>query len=1094
MLIDNTTNMMSLPALVKEKIELVYPLSPLQKGMIFHSLLAPKSGAYVLQDVIDFDCDINQYAFWEAWQQLIERHSIFRSLFMRMETELPLQVTLKNVHIPRQFIDMSNKSAEEQEKALKDLQYEDWIKGFDFQKPPLMRVILIKKGDSAYRMIWSQHHALTDGWSGPIVWKDWLSLYHINFRNEPVNLHKAPAFQTYIRWLNAQDHSEGRAFWQRYLQGYVTKTTLPLSSDKSLVAQKSTDKGQANIVVPPKLAERLEEFVKFQGITLNIAMQGAWAYLLHLYGGQDDILFGATVSGRPSEIDGVGKIVGPFINTVPVRALFNKDSEILMFLKGLFNDQISRTRYEYMSLIDVHEFTQIPRGENLFETLFVFDNYPSSGENSNENLLTYSQVGGFSYNHYPLTVMVVPRDKLYVSIKYDSRLYKEETVLRLMKHFCNIIEVMIDSVAGQKFSAVCFLPSEEAKQIAKWNYAQATQESIIEEESPTPFIREFEKHALQTPESIALVSEQASYSYQELNCKANQLANYLAQLGVKKGDFVGITVERSDYIVLSMLAAHKLGAAYVVIDGEWPLPRMSQVIENSGVTAVVTEQVLLNKVADTDTDAMLVSLDRDWDDIETCEDENPGIDIALTDIAYSIYTSGSTGVPKGVVMGHRALYFYIKGMLPQVGVSNESEWLALSTPAADLGYTALFGALFSGGTLRQLPSACQLDAVKMTSALEERPVDVLKIVPSHLAALMTVEDPARLLPKKCLITGGDVLPPRLLDKIWEVSPGLRVVNHYGPSETCVGALTCIVDQEEANRATIAIGRPMAHREVYILDKNQRATSIGVVGEIYLGGEGIAEGYHNQPELTAEYFVTSPRDNNKRLYRTGDLGRFREDGRVEFLGRADYQIKLRGHRIELGEIEKVLVQNRDISQAVVLVKNEQLVAFVVTELNEKTLIEYSQSHLSEVMQPSHWVPLKQLPLNANGKVNRKELEVIDVNGGASSAEYVPPSNEIEKQLSLIWLELLKRVQIGVHDNFFQSGGNSLLLIRLHSWMIQKLNANIELVDLFTYPTIAMQAEFLSGHQHKMELSQLSNRVDKRKAVKGKFKKKAKVENL
>lgn len=1042
-------------ASIRENIEAIYPLTPIQKGMVFHSLLKPGSGAYVLQDCLRLEGPLNVAAFWGAWQRLIEQNAVFRAFFVRMETQQPLQVVLKYVALPKQELDWTRLDERERESRLARLRHDEWTAGFNFSAPPLLRLVLIRYATDDHRLVWTQHHAITDGWSGALVWAQWRRLYLMACRGEASAApDPAPSFQSYVSWLERQDKSAAVEFWREYLAGFTEAVALPPGRARSAQSTNVASQAMEERTLGTALSAQLAQFVREQTLTLNVVMQGMWAYLLHLFNNRDDIVFGSTVSGRPPEVPGIERMIGPLINSVPVRVRIDATQSVAEYLRGIFESQKSRAVHEYLSLFDIQKCSLVPSGTGLFESLLVFDNYPrTSGVSGASNeALVIKKAGGYSYNHYPLTLMIVPGKDIALSVKYADDRYSRENVESLL----DVLVALLTSCVARPerpLGELEYLSEAQRRQVLSWS-GQGERLQHIE----TLFAR-VEQHAARYPQRTAIVFEGGQWSYGELNERSNQLARYLLKLGVRSDQSIAVCVEPSPWMLCAMVAAHKLGASFVILDGSWPATRLYEVLRDSDARAIITEQLYLSTIADTETSAQIVSVDRDAEDIAEEASGNIEHTVLPGRAAYMVYTSGSTGRPKGVVVSHRALSHYVSGLLAQLSVGNEPlEWLSLAAMSADLGYTTIFGGLWTGGSIRLMPSSSSLDAPALARSLEQRPVDVLKIVPGHLAALLSIPDAERVLPRRYLVCGGEEFPRSLVEEVWSLQPQLRIFNHYGPSETTVGALCGEVTRADLAYERVSIGCPLKHREAYVLDALLRPVGVGVIGELYLGGEGLADGYRGRPGQTAERFIPHPWRDGARLYRTGDLARHRVDGCVEFLGRGDHQIKRRGYRIELGEIEQVLMKHERIRQAVVLWSQDRLLCYAITELTPTELEEYAQRTLIEVMCPTHWIRMQSYPLLPNGKVDRQALLAREIEP-AARPEPAGPRTATESLLACLWQELLKVERVGIHDSFFRLGGDSLLIIRLHAALKKAIDRDVQIVDLFQYPTIEKQAQLL-----------------------------------
>lgn len=1038
---------------IKQQIEAMYPVTGVQRGMIFHSLLAPRSGVYVLQDSLLLSGEFDRVAFWRAWDRVIQCHPVFRTLFVRLESEQPVQVVLKDVALPRIELDWTDLDDSARDAAFEQLLVSEQQLGFDFSKAPLMRLHLIRRSSDTWYFIWTRHHVLLDGWSGPLVLRDVMQCYAALSSGTEPNLPRARGYQDYVRWLNAQDGDAARAYWTAQLQGFDERTPLPLIGEVSAAQRRVEDLQAHAVLAAPELKRGLDAFVRRERVTLNCVMQAAWALLLGRYAGHASVTFGVTVSGRPPQLPGVEAIVGPFINSLPLTIAIDPSQRLGDWLRTLQRANAERAEFEFMPLVDIQALAPTAGRGSLFDSLLVFDNYPTTGRDGSDMSLSAQPLTSFSYNNYPLTLMVMPGEALLLQFKFDGARFTRAAVEQLLKHLQQLLAHMLDA-AQAPVETLCPLSAAETLT----QLTQARGESVAVDASNVA--ARFAATAASDPLRPALVFGDTTLTYAELDAAANRLAHCLRQYGVGSEARVGLCIARNPRFVIGLLGILKAGAAYVPIDGDWPDVRIERVLDAAGAQLVVTEQAMLECVAG-DGSRAVVSLDRDWEEIAAFPSTIADVAIAAEQLAYVIFTSGSTGTPKGVGISHAAIVEYVDGVLPRLGVFGVGEFAALSTAAADLGHTALFGALCGGHALRLLPEALTLDALALHDELVRRPVDLLKIVPSHLEALLAAMPDRALLPRQCLVLGGESPSLQLLERIRALSD-CRIINHYGPTETTVGALTSDLSTPRA----VAIGAPMRNRAAYVFDDALRLLPPGAVGELFLGGAALARGYVSDPRQTAERFLPDPFAlvPGQRMYRTGDRARATPVDGVQYLGRIDQQIKLRGHRIELGEIESVIRTFPGVSAAAVALQSGEdgvarLVAYVVGAGDCAGYAERAAVLLPDAMRPALWQRIERLPLTANGKLDRRALPTVAHH--VAAAAHVTPAAGAESRIAEVWAELLKRDRLGRDDNFFELGGNSLLIIQAHGRLKKLFDSELSVLDLFKYPTIAKLASHLRG---------------------------------
>jgi amino acid adenylation domain-containing protein len=586
-----------------------------------------------------------------------------------------------------------------------------------------------------------------------------------------------------------------------------------------------------------------------------------------------------------------------------------------------------------------------------------------------------------------------------------------------------------------------------------------------------------EQQAARTPDNIAVVFENQQLTYAQLNTRANQLAHHLQELGVTPESVVALCVERSLDMLVGLLGILKAGAAYLPLDPIVPIDRLSYMVQDAGASVILTQQDLAQRFSEQATP--LICLDSDWEVIAQQPDENPLSKATPENLVYVIYTSGSTGKPKGVAVEHRQLLNYLHGILERLDLPEGTSFATVSTFAADLGNTAIFPALCTGGCLHIISHERATSPEALVEYCESHRIDCLKIVPSHLNALLTASHPEQILPKKYLILGGEVLSWQLVEKIRQYAPSCQILNHYGPTETTVGVLTYPVHERMRDKSeTVPLGRAIANTQVYILDHYLQPVPIGVAGELYIGGDSVARGYLNQPQLTADKFITIEHLGGQdvyptRVYKTGDLARYLPDGNIEFLGRIDHQVKIRGFRVELGEISSLLAQHPSVRESVVLVRedepgNQRLVAYILPHSDAKPVVsnlkDFLQEQLPDYMIPTAFVLLDAFPLTPNGKIDRLALPAPD-SARFNLKEYVAPQTPIEEVLADIWADILKIERVGIQDNFFDLGGHSLLATQLISRVHKILRAQLTLRDLFEEPTIANLSKILIANEAK-----------------------------
>jgi amino acid adenylation domain-containing protein/non-ribosomal peptide synthase protein (TIGR01720 family) len=1044
-------------------VEDVYPLSPMQQGMLFHSLFAPASGVYVEQLSCPLRGELNIPAFERAWRQVLDRHPALRTSFLWEGLDEPHQVVHRHVELPLEQHDWTSLPRSEQSDRLEELLRSERQQGVDLAKAPLMRLALIRVDQETTHLVWTYHHLLMDGWCLPIVLQEIFTLYEAFCHGQEVQLGPVRPYRDYIDWLQQQDLSEAEAFWRRTLQGFTAPT--PLAVDRQPDGETAEAQGYAKEVLrlPETVTASLESTARRSQLTVNTLVQGAWALLLNRYSGEEDVVFGSTVSGRPATLPGAESMVGLFINTLPIRARLDPQARLDAWLKSLQEHLAEVRQYEYTPLVQVQSWSDLPAGVPLFESILVFENYPvQESLHTSAGSLEIPDVRTAEQTNYPITVGVLPGRELSIEIVYDRSRFDRPTVERLLAHYGRLLETFAADLRQPLSSISLLTEAEQRRFLVEWN---DTQRGFPDDHCAHEL---FEAQAEETPDAVALVyvpnrgpsKEAERLTYQELNRRANQLAHYLRRAGVGPEVLVGICVERSVEMVVGLLGILKAGGAYLPIDPSYPEERVAFMLEDAGVSVLLTQETLAPKLEG--RGARLVCLDAEWPTIAQERDTNPSRTAMPENLAYAIYTSGSTGKPKASLLEHRGLCNLVNAQIREFDVHPDSRVLQFASFSFDASVSEVFMALARGAALYLVDQDTLLSATRLVEFLREHEITTITLPPSVLSVLPEEDLPAL----RTLISAGEHCSRDLAARWWT---GRRFLNAYGPSEATVCA-TCYRVEEIPEGSAVPIGRPIDNVQVYLLDRDLNPVPVGVPGELHIGGVSLARGYLGRPELTAEKFIPNPFSESpgSRLYKTGDLARYLPDGNIEFLGRVDHQVKVRGFRIEVGEIEEALRQHPGVQEAVVVAREDatgdgQLVAYFVplegASPSARKLRSFLAEKLPDYMVPSAYVKLEKLPLSPNGKVDRKALPSPKESRAASGREYVAPRDTLELKIVRMWEEVLDTEPVGVKDNFFDLGGHSLLAMRLLAQIQQQFGKEIPLVTLFQEPTVESLAAAL-----------------------------------
>jgi amino acid adenylation domain-containing protein len=1038
-------------------IEDIYPLSPTQQGMLFHSVYASESAMYLEQRSCVLRGELDVRALEGAWQGVIDRYAVLRSSFAWEELNEPVQVVERQVTMPFTVLDWRAFSPEEQSTRLNEFLAADRAAGFNLLEAPLMRVTLMQMGTGRHHLVWSHHHLLMDGWSQPLLLRDVFTLYEAHTKGEPAHLPPVRPFRDYIAWLQCQDMTQAERFWREYLRGFTAATPLPLARASSQTSVKSSGHVhfERRTHLTRDVTEKLVKFSRSYQVTLNTVMQGAWAILLSRYSGERDVVFGATVSGRPPDLEGVERMIGIFINTLPVRANAGIDEPVGQWLRSLQDHQAEARQFEFTPLADVQRWSEADKSQSLFEAILVFDNYPVNiaSRNGGGASVEVLDISSFKLTNYPLTLVASPGREFELLMCYDQFIFDDESIDQMLRHLMVLLKAIAEN-PEQKLSELSMLTAEERHQLLV-----TFNDTKRDYPSNCSIHQLFEQQVRRTPKSAAVICEDKQLTYAELNAKANQLAHYLRGQGVGPEVKVAILLERSPELVVSLLAVLKAGGVYVPLDPAYPLERLRFMLADSDAVVLLTQESLFDALPA--HRAQEVCLDLQDAEIAAQSTAEPAVSLDPANLCYILYTSGSTGKPKGVQITHGGLSNYLNWALSVYPVHEGGGAPVHSPICFDLTVTSLFLPLLAGRSVTLLPEG---HGIEPLAALLREPggFSLIKLTPAHLEMLrqcLPAETAAQA--ARMLVLGGEGLWGEELT-FWRAhAPVTRVVNEYGPTETVVGCCVYEVLAGEVKPGAVPIGRPVANTRLYVLGRCGEPVPVGVIGELYIGGLQVGRGYLKQAGLTADRFVPDSLSGQagERLYCTGDLVRRLENGQLEFVGRVDQQIKLRGYRIELGEIESVLAQHPQVSDCVVMLRadtpgNPRLAAYLVAELQPSNadLLRFLQERLPDYMVPSVFVFMDDLPLTPNGKVDREALPAPDRSRPELDDSFAAPTNPLEEDLARMWKELLGVERIGINDNFLELGGHSLMVMQIVSRVRADYGLEIPLPEIFRTPTI------------------------------------------
>jgi amino acid adenylation domain-containing protein/non-ribosomal peptide synthase protein (TIGR01720 family) len=1024
-------------------VEDVYPLTPMQAGMVFHGLSQAEQGVYFEQVAFVLDGVPDARELGAAWQQVVDRTPVLRTRIAWQGLTEPLQVVQREATLPVSCPDWTGADHTAELRRALD---EDRADRLDLGTAPLLRVTIARLSSTSVQVIWTFHHVLLDGWSVFQVLSDVVTAYGALRRGEPAALPARRPFADYLRWLAARDDGQAEQYWRGLLADLTEPTSLPY--DRVPVSGHETRSSDWHTVeLADTASARLYEFAKRHRLTVNALVQSAWATVLSAYSGHDTVCFGATVSGRPADLAGVDDITGIFINTLPVRIIVPRAEPVVDWLRQVQAAQAESRRFEHIPLTRLQACSGVDGGVNLFDSIVVFENYPVSRDDVAEHGVELRDLEALEMTNYALSVVVAPGTRMSLSLGYDPALFDPATVARLTDQLAHVLD-SLTAEPDQPVGAIDIL-SEEDRRVLLTEFNDTAHDVGF-----TTLPDLVRAQAARTPDAAAVVSDLGTVTFAELDARADRLAALLAARGAGPERIVALALPRSTEIVVAQLAVLRSGAAYLPVDPEYPAERIAFMLTDARPVMVLTTGEFAEHLPRIDG----MDIVRVDDTAELAVDHpRPDVVIAPEHPAYVIYTSGSTGRPKGVVVTHAGLAGFSAAEVDRFAVRPGDRVLQFSSPSFDASVLELCMSLPAGAALVVPPPGPLLGA-HLGDVLAGRGVTHALIPP---VALATVPDVA--LPEfRTLVVGGDACTTELVRR-W--APGRDMVNAYGPTESTVVATW---SAPLVPGVVPPIGRPIWNTGVYVLDAALRVVPRGAEGELYIAGPSLARGYLDRPGLTADRFVANPFGRpGTRMYRTGDLVRWNADGDLEFLGRADNQVKIRGFRVEPGEIETVLRGHSDVGAAVVVAREDEpgikrLVAYLVPitgrDLEVADVRSLVVREMPDYLVPSAFVVLQSLPVSPNGKLDRRALPAPVVTESAGLA-HVPPATETEQVLADIWAEVLGVRRIGARDNFFDLGGDSVRSLGVASSARAAFGVDLTPRDVMTTRTVAALAALI-----------------------------------
>lgn len=1043
-----------------------YSLSPLQAGLLFHAIQTSATEAYMVQLVWKNPphIQLNLSCLKQAWQCLLDRHAIFRTSFTWQTGDEPLQQVHSSVKLPWTTYDWSKDESPEGFSArLNDFLKADRQAGFDFNQPPLLRITAIKLANQQYYLVITFHHILLDGWSLPLLIDELNTNYRSLLNHQSTGLTHEKPYRQYIESLTYQNNKKLEIFWKNYLKGFTEPTDLVINHPHP---QQPLEPGFERMDLPVKLTNQIHNFCKQHQLTLNTFFQSLWALLLSRYSQMEDVVFGVTVTERNPKLMGSDQMIGLLINTLPLRINLKDNLTIKNFLKNTQDNFSGILDYHSTSLTDIQQWSDIPKGTSLFNSILVFENYPIRTHKN--QLLKFDDFEIIDPTHYPLTCIIVPSKKIGIKIAYDKNQIETLTIKRMFGHLQTLLSEIIKN-PNQNIHKINILTKEEYQQIViDWNKT----------DSPYPIDKTivdlFEEQVKKTPDHIAVTFENKKLTYKELNEKSNQLAHYLVKNQLRVSDSVAICIKKSFEMIIALLGTLKAGGFYIPIDPNCPTLRAQHILTDCKPSFIITQKNIFLKNEFKKFKYKKLFFTDEFKEISNLSHNNLNIKIKPSNLMYTIYTSGSTGQPKGVIVNHQAVVNLLYSVRSLIKPTSKDNFLSLTPITFDISGLEIYLPFTIGAHCTIANELSLKDGNKLKKIINDQQISILQATPMSYKMLIEAGWEGKKSLK--LLCGGETLPKQLAQQL--LTKANRVWNLYGPTETTIWSSSYLVNS--LNKTSIPIGKALSNTKLYVLNKYLQPLPIGLIGELFIGGVGLAQGYLKNPELTSEKFIRINSSNlqNVRLYKTGDLVRWLPDGNLEYIGRIDDQKKINGYRIELNEIQSHLEKHSSVKQAAVIYHEKSndhnyLITYLVPKskisINIEEIKKYLKLRIPTYMIPSMFIKLDKIPVTPNGKIDKKALlHFIDENLERNKAKTKLIGNE-EKKIAEIWKKVLNiDYQIDRKHNFFELGGNSLLALQVLS-------------EIHRYYKVELPVRFLFDHTSVHEIANHIKKLYQDKSV-------------
>lgn len=1033
------------------KIKDIYPLTPLQEGIYFHWKISKSMYFEQSSYKIQGELDINYLK--ESYDNLIARHDVLRTCFLDNVGEDLLQIVQNEVPSNFEFIDITGNATQ----IIESVKQDDIAKSFDLTKGSQMRLTVLKTSENQYELIWSHHHIIMDGWCIGILIGEFFAIYEGLLQGKKNTLPKATSYSDYVKWLMKNDKEKSLYYWDTYLDGFQGANTLPFHKQNT----EAYSPGEIFYTVSGDLRNQLAVFCQQNSITENVFFQTLWGILLAKYNNTNDVVFGGVVSGRPAEIHDVANIIGLFINTIPVRIAFDNHTTIKQILLQTQEQAIQSLPYHYNSISEIQ--LKANGNQPLFDHIMVFENYlPAEAiaselsENKTTNI-TLLETEFYEGENYDFSLAIIPGKDISIRFTFNAEKYAKDNIENLKNHFEQVLNIALENF-DLSISEIEFLKESEKEAILSMSGHAALKDAPQEH----TLIELFETVAQEKQDNIALVYGEHQYSFEALDLIANQFTGFLIeQYKVKSGDFIALQLDRSDWLVIALLGILKAGGVYVPLDVNLPQDRVDYIIADTNCTIIINED-FINRFKEYSKTDLIVS----------------DVTISPSDLAYLIYTSGSTGKPKGVLVEHRNISALFINVKENFLISQEPVMPLLASNSFDIFLFELFHPLLAGGKVVMVPNEEIKDMSALTKILGQ--INSFHAVPTLMRAVIdhikTNKTEKLYSHIEAIFIGGDKIPAGILEEIRVVFANATINVLYGPTEGSVFITTESYLPDVKQFPNAVIGKSNGHNAAYVLDDNLKLCPYYSIGELCISGNQVTRGYLNKAEITAEKFIQNPFETAEKLYRTGDMVRKLPNGKIEFVGRKDNQVKVRGFRIELEEIENALLSNEHVAFAIAKTitlsgEEKEIVAYIkaTKEMSMQELILFLKGILPPFMIPDYFVQLEEIPLTINGKLDAKKLPHPLNSNNLKQEAYIQAETETEIRLTEIWQRILDRKTIGINDNFFHLGGHSLKIIKLSNQIFVNLGVHINIKEIYVHNTIKQQALFIDSSLNKYTTS-------------------------